>query len=486
MASSYVNPHFDTEIADLNFDNLIGGPLGAVVSAQASSAMESMNFIDEVGLELFEGEIRPVMTSFEYQRLATDTEGKYKMRSHLLQVPLLSIVPIPFIQFSDVWLNFNVSLSSVEERKSDVKNTFDAAGSLSWGRLNISGSISSIRNRKSTGKLTRNYDMNIDLHAVQDDMPEGMERVLNILEQVATAEVRPYNAILEIDSAPQTADVEFNRDSTESGTLSVQTIGNRTDGGGYGPQSKSYTAIPLGHSTTGTGSKMATVNVVVDAEGKIKTNSNDIQNYVTLVDGGEDYSDGDVLFIDRTHFPDSITGNNATVKVDGVDSAGKILALGPPGGSGSGNNYSSDGDGIYNDVSLTGGSGTGATAHITIDTSTGEVKTVTAFAGTGTGYKVGDVLSADPNRLGGGNGGGFSVEVLTVHTNVSYHDTTFICHASGGSGTECTARVTVSASDTISIEIVDGGRDYLKEDELTLTNTSGPGSISGVRVTKVG
>ena len=38
---TFSDPNFGQEIADLNFDNLIGGPLGAVVSAQASSALET-------------------------------------------------------------------------------------------------------------------------------------------------------------------------------------------------------------------------------------------------------------------------------------------------------------------------------------------------------------------------------------------------------------------------------------------------------------
>ena len=40
--------------------------------------------------------------------------------------------------------------------------------------------------------------MGVKIHAVQDEMPEGMERVLNILEQVAKAEVKPYNAVKQI------------------------------------------------------------------------------------------------------------------------------------------------------------------------------------------------------------------------------------------------------------------------------------------------
>ena len=227
---TFSDPNFGQELADLNFDNLIGGPLGAVVSAQASSALETINFIEEIGLEMEEGEIN-CMTSFQYQKLATDTEGRYEMRSHNLDVPLLSIIPIPFLQFSDVWLDFNVNLNSVQERKSDITNTFTADAGLQWKKWDISGNFSTVRNKKSTGKVSRNYNMHIQLHAVQDDMPEGMERVLNILEQVATAEVKPYNAVRELVWSGSTNDnYGFIPEDTGDATFSITTLSAKSQG----------------------------------------------------------------------------------------------------------------------------------------------------------------------------------------------------------------------------------------------------------------
>jgi hypothetical protein len=68
------------------------------------------------------------------------------------------------------------------------------------------------------------------------------------------------------------------------------------------------------------------------------------------------------------------------------------------------------GAGPYSAVNLTGGSGTGAQATITI--TTGGVSAVTITAG-GQGYQVGDVLSALNSQLGG-TGSGFKVSVATV------------------------------------------------------------------------
>jgi len=67
-------------------------------------------------------------------------------------------------------------------------------------------------------------------------------------------------------------------------------------------------------------------------------------------------------------------------------------------------------NGTYDGVPLTGGSGSGATANITV--SSGAVTAVALVTG-GENYRVGDVLSASNAYLGGA-GSGFSVPVATV------------------------------------------------------------------------
>lgn len=71
-------------------------------------------------------------------------------------------------------------------------------------------------------------------------------------------------------------------------------------------------------------------------------------------------------------------------------------------------------DGSYTDVDLTGGSGTGATANITV---AGNVVTVVTIVLKGIDYEAGDVLSADDADIGGGSGTFFGVSVATVGTD---------------------------------------------------------------------
>jgi hypothetical protein len=68
-------------------------------------------------------------------------------------------------------------------------------------------------------------------------------------------------------------------------------------------------------------------------------------------------------------------------------------------------------NGSYTDVPLTGGSGFGATADVTVS---GGAVTVVTIVLRGAGYVIGDSLSADDADLGGGGGSGFSIDVDTI------------------------------------------------------------------------
>lgn len=83
---------------------------------------------------------------------------------------------------------------------------------------------------------------------------------------------------------------------------------------------------------------------------------------------------------------------------------GQILTVGSPT---AGSGYQ---DGTYTSVPLTGGSGAGATANITIESS---AVTEVEIVDPGYGYQVSDSLSADAEELGGG-GSGFKISVSTV------------------------------------------------------------------------
>jgi len=107
----------------------------------------------------------------------------------------------------------------------------------------------------------------------------------------------------------------------------------------------------------------------------------------------------------RTDRIPSSNNANKTGRVTRVDTVqGKILTVNTLVG---GTLYTT---GTYSAVALTGGTGTGATADITV---AGGAVTVVTIVNGGAGYDVGEVLSAAAANIGG-TGSGFSVTVATT------------------------------------------------------------------------
>ena len=126
------------------------------------------------------------------------------------------------------------------------------------------------------------------------------------------------------------------------------------------------------------------------------------------------------------------------------------------------------GTGSYLAVALTGGSGTGATANITV---AGGAVTVVTLVNPGSGYLVADTLSV-ANANVGGSGAGFSIPVAAVTTVSAYIG-----------GSEATANIVVVGGAVTSVTLVSTGLNYQVGDILTVASTALGGGGLGFKIT---
>lgn len=106
-------------------------------------------------------------------------------------MPILTILPIPFIRIDLTTIDFNAKINSVEYRKTDTSLKIDAsleakAGWL-WGSAKLKVSSSFQRTTQQGNTVDRTYSLAIHVKAVQDEMPAGMEKLLSILEGAITS-----------------------------------------------------------------------------------------------------------------------------------------------------------------------------------------------------------------------------------------------------------------------------------------------------------
>ncbi len=112
-----------------------------------------------------------------------------------LEVPILALLPIPYIRIEDVTIDFNAKINSMEYQKVDTSIKIDAnlevrqrwpSGSV---KLNVSAAYQ--RNTQQGLNVERTYSLAVHIKAVQDEMPAGMEKVLSILENAIHAQPAP-------------------------------------------------------------------------------------------------------------------------------------------------------------------------------------------------------------------------------------------------------------------------------------------------------
>lgn len=178
------------ELASLDFESMIGGPLNAVVRAQAQAANTSVDYIKSVGFDEND-ENKPTMVTFSYDKPVEtkDADGNVtgvEVKKFDLTVPILTMLPIPFIRVSETTIDFNAKINSVQESTTSSSHALNASLSAKggWGPVSAKLKVSYAykKSSQSGSKIERTYSMAVHVKAEQDELPAGTERLLGILE----------------------------------------------------------------------------------------------------------------------------------------------------------------------------------------------------------------------------------------------------------------------------------------------------------------
>ena len=174
-------------LQSIPFGSIIGAPLSACIEAQAKAAKTSWEFIKEVGLnDTEDGGKEAIYVNFEFRKNG---------RSTTLSVPLLTIVPIPYLAIKDIDISFKASISASASTSKKTSSSLEIGASMKAkaqagigivsASMEMSASISSKKDSTATrdSKYSVEYTMDVNVKAGQDDMPAGMAKVLEILNQ---------------------------------------------------------------------------------------------------------------------------------------------------------------------------------------------------------------------------------------------------------------------------------------------------------------
>jgi hypothetical protein len=172
-----------SELQAIPFGSLIGGPLDAAIEAQGRAAMSSVGFIKSVG---FNDSDQVQNITFKVKKGADEAT---------IEVPLLTIVPIPFIRIDEMTIDFKANISSTKETADKTAESTQASAKAKGSarylfvKASLEASFSSKKDSESTKNSRYSVETTIDVHvhAVQDELPAGLSKMLDILADTIKA-----------------------------------------------------------------------------------------------------------------------------------------------------------------------------------------------------------------------------------------------------------------------------------------------------------
>ena len=183
VAEAAPNTNLTAELNNLDFRKMIGGPLQAAVDAQVASSLATVDFINKVGFTApdSDGKRELVMVDFTHKRKDVDANGAPIEKETFIKVPLLAMLPIPSLRIEHVIIDFNVKLNSVESSSTSDSLGVNAEVKGGWGPVSFKVSASYQRKTATNVEVKKEYALHVNVKAVQDEIPAGLEKILGML-----------------------------------------------------------------------------------------------------------------------------------------------------------------------------------------------------------------------------------------------------------------------------------------------------------------
>lgn len=138
------------------FGNIIGGPLAACVRAQAEAAQTTIDFIRGFTMtnsELDPEGVEPITVTFTFIMNGEKTR---------MTVPLMTIVPIPYMHIDYIDLNFTADITACDDGKMEAKYATEGY----------------TRTENDEQSVSVESKMGINVRASTSSMPSGMAKML--------------------------------------------------------------------------------------------------------------------------------------------------------------------------------------------------------------------------------------------------------------------------------------------------------------------
>lgn len=163
-------------LQELDFNRILGAPLSACVNAQEEAAQATLQYLNEVVFTQAGDDgssLEPVTVSFYFESAG---------QVHRIVMPMLLIVPVPYLQIDRVDLTFQATVTESrmnhDTRKLSLKAKYSAPGD--------SAEVS----KETKAEYMNKRCIDINLSVTSADMPMGISKLLEIFNN-QLVEVKP-------------------------------------------------------------------------------------------------------------------------------------------------------------------------------------------------------------------------------------------------------------------------------------------------------
>lgn len=163
-------------LQELDFNRILGAPLSACVNAQEEAAQATLQYLNEVVFTQAgdnDSSLEPITVSFYFESAG---------QVHRIVMPLLLIVPVPYLQIDRVDLTFQATVTESrmnhDTRKLSLKAKYSAPGD--------SAEVS----KETKAEYMNKRCIDINLSVTSADMPMGISKLLEIFNN-QLVEVKP-------------------------------------------------------------------------------------------------------------------------------------------------------------------------------------------------------------------------------------------------------------------------------------------------------
>jgi Protein of unknown function (DUF2589) len=186
------------ELNSLDFSVYIGGPLQAAVQAQQAASMAAVKFIQDVGFTTnTAGDTELRYVDFDYKKsvpnpnfgstatnlpAGTNVTDPYITSDVSVKVPFLVMLQIPSLRIDTITIDFNARLTSTETSNVTTELGITAELGINYKIVNFKASASYKRTTSRGEQVEKTYSLAVNVHAVQDELPAGLDRILTLLE----------------------------------------------------------------------------------------------------------------------------------------------------------------------------------------------------------------------------------------------------------------------------------------------------------------